>query len=65
MGLLKTIKHVLIGAPARPLPELGRNEPCWCSSGKKYKNCHLATDNRKRSAQRAATLNGSSQNTMF
>ncbi len=19
---------------------LGRNEPCWCGSGKKYKNCH-------------------------
>lgn len=21
--------------------KLGRNEPCWCGSGKKYKNCHL------------------------
>jgi hypothetical protein len=20
---------------------LGRNEPCWCGSGVKYKNCHL------------------------
>ncbi|MGO2712458.1 SEC-C metal-binding domain-containing protein [Pseudomonas helleri] len=20
---------------------LGRNDPCWCKSGKKYKNCHL------------------------
>ena len=20
---------------------LGRNEQCWCESGKKYKNCHL------------------------
>ena len=27
-------------APARP----GRNEPCWCGSGKKYKKCHLASD---------------------
>ena len=25
---------------ARP----GRNEPCWCGGGKKYKKCHLATD---------------------
>ncbi len=65
MSLLHTIKNVLIGAPERPLPELGRNDLCWCSSGKKYKNCHLADDNRKRSAQRAATLNGSSANTMF
>lgn len=22
----------------------GRNEPCWCGSGKKYKNCHLQSD---------------------
>ncbi|MFP4683510.1 MAG: preprotein translocase subunit SecA [Ectothiorhodospira sp.] len=21
-------------------PKLGRNEPCWCGSGKKYKHCH-------------------------
>ena len=19
---------------------LGRNDPCWCGSGKKFKNCH-------------------------
>jgi hypothetical protein len=23
---------------------LGRNEPCWCGSGKKYKKCHLEAD---------------------
>ena len=22
----------------------GRNEPCWCGSGKKYKKCHYAAD---------------------
>jgi preprotein translocase subunit SecA len=21
-------------------PEIGRNDPCWCGSGKKYKKCH-------------------------
>jgi uncharacterized protein YecA (UPF0149 family) len=21
---------------------LGRNDPCWCGSGKKYKRCHGA-----------------------
>ena len=21
-------------------PKLGRNEPCWCGSGRKYKRCH-------------------------
>ncbi|MBS1856331.1 MAG: SEC-C domain-containing protein [Acidobacteria bacterium] len=25
-------------------PKLGRNDPCWCGSGKKYKKCHLASD---------------------
>jgi uncharacterized protein YchJ len=28
----------------QPKGKLGRNEPCWCKSGKKYKNCHLASD---------------------
>ncbi|TAG81731.1 MAG: preprotein translocase subunit SecA [Betaproteobacteria bacterium] len=25
-------------------PKLGRNDPCWCGSGKKYKHCHGALD---------------------
>ena len=29
-------------APARSGPKLGRNEPCWCGSGKKFKKCHGA-----------------------
>ncbi len=37
--------------PARPAstagaveaPKLGRNEPCWCGSGRKYKLCHGAS----------------------
>ncbi|MEE8885305.1 MAG: methionyl aminopeptidase [Eubacteriales bacterium] len=24
----------------------GRNDPCWCGSGKKYKYCHMEFDNR-------------------
>ena len=24
--------------------ELGRNDLCWCGSGKKYKRCHLSKD---------------------
>ena len=24
--------------------KIGRNEPCWCGSGKKYKKCHLNSD---------------------
>ena len=25
-------------------PKLGRNDPCWCGSGKKYKQCHGKLD---------------------
>jgi preprotein translocase subunit SecA len=32
------------GSPAQPhvnaLPKVGRNDPCPCGSGKKYKHCH-------------------------
>jgi preprotein translocase subunit SecA len=33
------------GAPApqaRSGPKIGRNDPCWCGSGKKFKKCHGA-----------------------
>jgi preprotein translocase subunit SecA len=26
--------------PVRTEPKIGRNEPCPCGSGKKYKHCH-------------------------
>ena len=36
--------------PKPPKPDktkkLRRNDPCWCGSGKKYKNCHLESDKR-------------------
>ncbi len=38
------------GAPGVTLQrkgrKLGRNEPCWCGSGKKYKQCHFEEDRR-------------------
>jgi hypothetical protein len=30
--------------PARRPERPGRNEPCWCGSGVKYKKCHAASD---------------------
>lgn len=30
----------------------GRNEPCWCGSGKKYKACHLLIEENERQAKR-------------
>jgi SEC-C motif-containing protein len=32
----------------RPRP--GRNQPCWCGSGEKYKKCHLTRDDAERQA---------------
>jgi hypothetical protein len=32
---------------------LGRNDPCHCGSGKKYKACHLAADEAAQREQRA------------
>jgi preprotein translocase subunit SecA len=29
-----------VGAAAAPNAKIGRNDPCWCGSGKKYKRCH-------------------------
>jgi hypothetical protein len=38
-------------APVQPVEpfrytarKIGRNDPCWCGSGKKYKKCHLGQD---------------------
>ncbi|MDR7420246.1 MAG: preprotein translocase subunit SecA [Armatimonadota bacterium] len=28
------------GSSGQAGPKLGRNDPCWCGSGKKYKKCH-------------------------
>jgi uncharacterized protein YecA (UPF0149 family) len=33
--------------PVRVRSTPGRNQPCWCDSGKKYKNCHLDWDQNK------------------
>ena len=32
--------ETVLSRPDRP----GRNEPCWCGSGRKYKRCHLDDD---------------------
>jgi len=28
------------GSASAPNAKIGRNDPCWCGSGKKYKRCH-------------------------
>jgi hypothetical protein len=48
MGLfnrvLSAFKSVDTAAPAE---KPGRNEECWCGSGKKYKKCHLPEDDQQ------------------
>jgi hypothetical protein len=55
-----------VAQPARH--DLGRNDPCHCGSGKKYKQCHLAKDEaaeraarEKAAAQAAATVEPEAQ----
>ena len=41
MGILG---RLLRRQPPESASNLGRNDPCWCSSGKKYKKCHHEAD---------------------
>jgi hypothetical protein len=43
----------LISMTAQARAQPGRNEPCHCGSGRKYKHCCLAKDEAKASAARA------------
>ena len=40
--------------PKVPSPPPGRNEPCHCGSGRKYKQCHLEMDEAARRKARAS-----------
>ena len=33
-----------VNLPGQVKKKPGRNDPCWCGSGKKYKKCHLLSD---------------------
>lgn len=37
--------------PQRSAPRIGRNDPCPCGSGKKFKHCHGATDDEPAEAE--------------
>lgn len=36
------------------MSKIGRNDPCYCGSGKKYKQCHMKEDKQKEKEARAA-----------
>jgi len=48
------------GAPqpirATDKEKLGRNDPCWCGSGLKYKKCHYEADQEERRARRGGAV---------
>jgi preprotein translocase subunit SecA len=50
------ISHTQSGpaTDVRPDCDLGRNDPCWCGSNKKYKHCHMRRDEQARRARAAA-----------
>ena len=39
-----------VPGPVRRVSNRGRNDPCWCGSGKKYKKCHLESDEKAQAA---------------
>ncbi len=52
MGLLKSIGSFFTGEEDTvPRPKVGRNDLCWCGSGKKYKKCHLHEDEKKQAGK--------------
>jgi hypothetical protein len=54
MNLRNSLKRLVLGPEQQAIPVLGRNDRCWCGSGKKYKTCHLSSDDRKRLGERSA-----------
>ena len=51
MGLL----NKLFRRPPQYALQLGRNDPCWCGSGRKYKQCHHESDHKYFAAVRSST----------
>ncbi|HZW98060.1 MAG TPA: preprotein translocase subunit SecA [Bacillota bacterium] len=50
---LASATQPLAQQPMKKTHTPGRNDPCWCGSGKKYKNCHLNSDEEKMSREQA------------
>ncbi len=51
----RAMKWIAGNESAAPAQKPGRNEPCWCGSGEKYKKCHLLDDEKK--AAKACSIN--------
>ncbi|HEY9421591.1 MAG TPA: SEC-C domain-containing protein [Thermoanaerobaculia bacterium] len=62
MSLASWFRNLFASATAKPEPvEVGRNDLCWCGSGKKYKKCHLKSDETNRVEARYAAQAAAAQ----
>ncbi len=53
MGLIERVLSVFksTGTTDAPTEKPGRNDECWCGSGRKYKKCHLPEDEQQAAAR--------------
>jgi uncharacterized protein YchJ len=57
MKLLDRVINAFSGKePEAPAVLPGRNDACWCGSGRKYKKCHLP-EHEEKAAAKACALN--------
>lgn len=61
MSLASWFRNLLSPRPQTPQAEVRRNDLCWCGSGKKYKKCHLKSDEAKRIEDRYAAQAAAAQ----
>ncbi len=57
--MLKKLKRILGGTPPVDYAGVGRNDPCPCRSGEKFKACCIDKVEKKARAARDASLFGS------
>ena len=57
--VLKALKRLLAGKERVDYSSVGRNDPCPCGSGEKFKNCCIDKVEKQTRAERDARLFGS------
>jgi len=46
-SLINIILRLFVNPDSKEHVEIRRNEPCFCNSGRKFKNCHLSSVEKK------------------
>ena len=59
--MLKALKKLLAGGERTDYSKVGRNDPCPCGSGAKFKNCCIDKAEKRTRADRDSKLFGSSK----